>query len=236
MSSMSEFLSRFFLMLKSNIKVVFGNKFVYFLLAALGFFLFLMGVNLFSDKILNEKLCYSIMLAPALILVFYPTTFALQNDDDTKTLEMIFGVPNYRYKVYLFRFAMIAVITFGMLLVFGGLNYLALLSFNVWAMALQLLFPVLFCGALCFMLASVLKSGTSTAVVAIIIGLGLWLLGSVLGDTSSWNLFFNPYQNSSMSDIRFNELLLYNRIYISLGILSFLLITLFQLQKRERLI
>lgn len=236
MTNTTEFLSRFLLMVKSNIKVVFGNKFIYFLLAALVFFLFLMILNLFSDNILNEKLCYNIMLPPALILIFYPTTFALQNDDDTKTLEMIFGVPNYRYKVYLFRFAMIAVITFGMLLIFGGLNYLALLSFNVWTMALQLLFPVLFCGALCFMLASMLKSGTSTAVVAIIVGLGLWLLGNVLGDTSSWNLFFNPFQNSEISQIRFNELLFRNRIYISLGLITFLLTTLFQLQKRERLI
>lgn len=236
MSKTSEFFSRFFLMVKSNIKVVFGNKFIYFLLAALAFFLFLLIINLFSDKVLNEALCYNIMLPPALILIFYPTTFALQNDDDTKTLEMIFGVPNYRYKVYLFRFAMIAVITFGMLLVFGGLNYLALLSFNVWTMALQLLFPVLFCGALCFMLASMLKSGTSTAVLAIIVGLGLWLLGSVLGDSSSWNLYFNPFQTGEISQIRFNELLLRNRIYISIGLVSFLLTTLFQLQKRERLI
>lgn len=236
MSKSSEFLSRFFLMVKANVKVVFGNKFVYFLLAALVFFLFLLIVNLFSDKVLNEALCYNIMLAPALILIFYPTTFALQNDDDTKTLEMIFGVPNYRYKVYLFRFAMIAVITFFMLLVFAGLNYLALLSFDVFGMSVQLLFPVLFCGALSFMLASMLKSGTSTAVVVIIIGLGLWLLGNVLGPTSSWNLFFNPFQTTTMTEVRFNEVLLFNRIYISIATVGFLLTTLFQLQKRERLI
>lgn len=236
MSKTSEFLSRFLLMVRSNIKVVFGNKFIYFLLGALGFFLFLLIVNLFSDNILDEELCFNIMLSPALILIFYPTTFALQNDDDTKTLEMIFGVPNYRYKVYLFRFAMIGVITFCMLLVFGGLNYLALLSFNVWAMALQLMFPVIFCGALSFMLASMLKSGTSTAVIAIIVGLGLWILGNVLGDSSSWNLFFNPFQNTDISELRFKELLMRNRIYISIGIVSFLLTTLFQLQKRERLI
>lgn len=236
MSKTSEFFSRFLLMVKSNVKVVFGNKFIYFLLAALAFFLFLLIVNLFSDNVLDEELCYKIMLAPALILVFYPTSFALQNDEDTKTLEMIFGVPNYRYKVYLFRFAMIAVITFCMLLVFGGLNYIALLSFNVWTMALQLLFPVLFCGALCFMLASMLKSGTSTSVVAIIVGLGLWTLGNVLGDASSWNLFFNPFQSTEISEIRFNELLFRNRIYVSIGIVTFLLTTLFQLQKRERLI
>ncbi len=236
MSQTSEFVSRFLLMVKSNVKVVFGNKFVYFLLGALGFFIFLVVINLFSDKVLNKELCYNIMLAPALILIFYPTTFAMQNDEDTKTLEMIFGVPNYRYKVYLFRFAMIAVITFGMLLVFGALNYLALLSFNIWEMALQVLFPVLFCGAMCFMLSSILKAGTSTAVVAIIVGLGLWLLGSNLSETTAWNLFFNPFENLSISDTRFNEILLHNRIYISIGIIVFLLTTLFQLQKRERLI
>lgn len=236
MSQTSEFLSRFSLMVKSNVKVVFGNKFMYFLLGALGFFIFLVVINLFSDKVLNEALCYNIMLPPALILIFYPTTFAMQNDEDTKTLEMIFGVPNYRYKVYLFRFAMIAVITFGMLLVFGILNYLALMSFNIWIMSLQVLFPVLFCGALCFMLASMLKAGTSTAVVAIIICLGLWILGNNLGDTSQWALFFNPFQTVTISDTRFQEILIHNRIYISIGIVAFMLTTLFQLQKRERLI
>jgi hypothetical protein len=225
----------FILLTKSNIKVVFGNKFIYFILASLAFFIFLLGVNLFSDSVLNEALCYNLMLSPALILIFYPTTFAIQNDDDTKTLEMIFGIPNYRFKIYLLRFVMIVVITFLMLIVFSLLSYVTLLSFNIWTMSLQLMFPVLFFGSLCMMVASYLKSGTSTSVVAIVVGLLLWILSSAL-KISQWALFLNPYAKTSMSSFRFSEILFNNRIIIMIASVTFVLTALYQLQKRERFI
>lgn len=45
---------------------------------------------------------YSMLLVPSILLIFYPTCFGIQNDQDAKTLEIIFGIPNYRYKIWLF--------------------------------------------------------------------------------------------------------------------------------------
>ena len=38
-----------------------------------------------------------------MLIMFYPIVYNIQNDKDTRMLEIIFGVPDYRYKVYLLR-------------------------------------------------------------------------------------------------------------------------------------
>ena len=78
-----------------NIKIIFGNKFLYFMLAALGFFVITVIANLFGDDEITEASAYSMLILPCVLLVFYPMCFGLQNDQDAKIVEIIFGIPNY---------------------------------------------------------------------------------------------------------------------------------------------
>jgi len=50
---------------------------------------------------------FTLLLFIGLLLVFYPLTFGIQSDKDARTLEIIFGIPNYRYRVWLVRMFMI---------------------------------------------------------------------------------------------------------------------------------
>ena len=85
-----------------NIKIIFGNKFMYFILSAVGFYILTVGLNLISDSEITMATGYSMLLVPSILLIFYPTCFGIQNDQDAKIIEIIFGIPNYRYKIWLF--------------------------------------------------------------------------------------------------------------------------------------
>lgn len=87
-----------------NLKIIFGSKFVYFLFAALVFYFAIIGIMLFNGSAIQEYDIYGVMFFPGILIIFYPVIFSIQNDKDARMLEIVFGVPNYRYKVYLCGF------------------------------------------------------------------------------------------------------------------------------------
>src|SRR3990172_2287116 len=89
----------FMKILRLNLKIVFSGRFVYFLVAAWLFFLVIIGLMLFSDNDLDVSDIYDLLLFPGVLIMFYPVVYNIQNDKDTRMLEIIFGIPDYRYKV-----------------------------------------------------------------------------------------------------------------------------------------
>ena len=72
-----------------NIKIIFGNKFMYFILSAVGFYILTVGLNLISDSEITTATGYSMLLVPSILSIFYPTCFGIQNDQDAKIIEKI---------------------------------------------------------------------------------------------------------------------------------------------------
>ena len=85
---------------------------MYFILSAVGFYILTVGLNLISDSEITTATGYSMLLVPSILLIFYPTCFGIQNDQDAKIIEIIFGIPNYRYKIWLFRLLIAYMICF----------------------------------------------------------------------------------------------------------------------------
>ncbi len=83
-------------MLRYNLKIIFANKFIWFLLAAIAFFVLVTVGTLFSGDMITANTVYNLLLYPGLLLIFYPTVFGIQNDEDTRILEIIFGIPDDR--------------------------------------------------------------------------------------------------------------------------------------------
>ncbi len=128
-------------MAKYNLKIVFANKFIWFLLAALILYLLCMFVAVYNGADADEKLVYSLLIFPAILLIFYPTTFGIQNDYDNRILEILFGIPNYRYKVWLIRLAMSYVAIFVLLLLFSLMTSYLLCPTDVFGMTIQIMLP-----------------------------------------------------------------------------------------------
>ena len=175
-----------------NIKIIFGNKFLYFMLAALGFFVITVIANLFGDDEITEASAYSMLILPCVLLVFYPMCFGLQNDQDAKIVEIIFGIPNYSYKVWLLRLVIAYLICFIVTFLLAVLTNWLIVSVPPLKLALQTMVPALFIGTLSFFLFFAIKNGNGTSVVIIIIALVLFFMKGAL-ETSQWNIYLNPY-------------------------------------------
>jgi hypothetical protein len=218
-------------------KIIFANRFLIFLIVAVVIFL-LFAVSFVLDPDVTSGIndVYYILLFIGIILVFYPTVFGIQTDVDTRTIELLFGIPNYRYKVWLIRLLNIYILVFGIIFFLSLLSTLIFVPVNILEMSLQLMFPILFLGSLAFMFASLIRNGYGTAAILVIVIIAIWFSSGFL-DESKWNVFLNPfYVPSDIDPMIWFEMIFYNRLYLLVGTILAILLGLFNLQKRERFI
>lgn len=223
-------------LVRYNMKIIFARRFGWFVLVALVVFLLIAGISVYDGSPVETPFIYGSLLLPGVLLLFYPTAFGIQNDEDARVLEILFGIPNYRYKVWLVRLLMIYVILYVILLAFAEIASVGLFRINIFAVTWQLMYPMFFIGMLGFMLSTVLRSGTGTAVVLVALGIGLLMLSDTL-DRTFWNVFHNPYKlPRRMNEVIWHAVTVKNRIFLVTGGILFLLTGLLYLQKREKFI
>ena len=225
--------------IKYNLKIIFAGKFFWFLLTAFLFFGFFMFQVAWNREEINEGTVYNLLIFPCLLLIFYPVVFGIQNDEDNRILEIIFGIPNYRYKVWGVRMLMVYFANYFILVIFAYVAHLMLYPVNIFEMAAQLIFPMLFFGNLAFMFSTITRSGNGTAVVMIILGLVMFIFMSSndgLGNTM-WNVFINPFAiPTNIHPIVWQDTMLKSRIFLMIGGIVWLMIGLLNLQKREKFV
>jgi hypothetical protein len=219
-----------------NVKVIFGNKFVYFVVAAFLFFAFIIVLTIFDDPEFDESVIYGFLVFPGLLLIFYPMAYGIQNDDDSKMLETIFGIPNYRYKIWLVRFVLTIGIAAVILVILGNLANLTLYRFDVLPMIGQVLFPIAFLSSVAFMLSTLIKNGNGTAIVLVIISFIFFIFAEPM-EYSAYNIFLNPFSEPhEMSEFIWLTVIYKNRLYLIILSLLCLLYGMFNLQFREKFV
>jgi len=228
------FLNLVIKMIVYNLRIIFANRFIWFLAGSVIFYMGLSVIYVFDQDVSNMRDLYGVFLFSGVLLVFYPTAFGIQNDQDARTIEILFGIPNYRYKVWLVRIVLIFVIAFLIMLVFTFLSSVLIVKFQFVNMTAQVMFPVVFLGMMAFMLSTVIRNGNGTAVSMIIFGLIFLILSDNL-NKSQWNIFLNPYELPwDVNETTWALIAFKNRIILSIGSVIFLLIALYNLQKREK--
>lgn len=222
-----------------NLKIIFAGKFFWFFLAAFAFFAFFMFQLAWNRAEINEGSIYGLLLFPCLLLIFYPVVFGIQNDEDNRILEIIFGIPNYRYKVWGVRMLMIYVANYFILVIFAYIARILLYPVNPFEMGIQLIFPMLFFGNLAFMFSTITRSGNGTAVIMIVLGLLFFIfMGSNNQMSNSyWNVFLNPFSMPNETHpLIWQNTLLKSRLFLSIGGIIWLMIGFLNLQKREKFV
>lgn len=222
-----------------NLKIIFAGKFFWFFLAAFAFFAFFMFQLAWNRAEINEGSIYGLLLFPCLLLIFYPVVFGIQNDEDNRILEIIFGIPNYRYKVWGVRMLMIYVANYFILVIFAYIARILLYPVNPFEMGIQLIFPMLFFGNLAFMFSTITRSGNGTAVIMIVLGLLFFIfMGSNNQMSNSyWNVFLNPFSMPNETHpLIWQNTLLKSRLFLSIGGIVWLMIGFLNLQKREKFV
>ncbi len=223
-------------MIRYNLKIIFAGRFFWFLLAAFAFFLFFAIQTVWNRGTLNEGTVYNLLVFPGILLIFYPSVFGIQNDDDSRMLEILFGIPNYRYKVWLVRLMLIYVLIFLIILLFAAAASVLLYKTDILEMGYQLMFPIVFLGSMAFMFSTIIKNGNGTAVLLVLIGIALLIMQDAIGRTQ-WNVFLNPFQiPNNFNEFIWQGLVTKNRIFLGIGSVVFILFGLYNLQKREKFV
>jgi hypothetical protein len=223
-------------MIRYNLKIIFAGRFIWFLLAAFGFFLFFAIQTVWNGEALTDGTVYNLLIFPGILLIFYPSVFGIQNDDDSRMLEILFGIPNYRYKVWLVRLLMIYILIFLITIVFSAIASVLLYKIDVLEMAYQLMYPIVFMGSLSFMFSTIIKNGNGTAVLMVLIGVALIILQDAV-ERTQWNVFLNPFRiPNNFNEIIWQGLITKNRRFLGVGMIVFILYGLYNLQKREKFV
>jgi len=234
--SAANFWTLFLKMVQYNMKVIFGNRFIWFVLAAIAFYFFIAITSIYDNNPIDDGFIFDLQIMPGILLIFYPMTFGIQNDVDAGILEILFGIPDYRYKVWLVRLVLVFVLVFLMMIGLTLMSYFLLAPIPVLELSFHVMFPIYFLGSLAFMFSTIIKNGNGTAVVMVIIGVGLLIISGIL-ERTMWNIFLNPFDiPRRLNEMIWQEIAMKNRIFLAVGTLLFVLYGLFNLQKREKFI
>lgn len=220
-----------------NVFTSFSGKFIYVFIMAIVLFLIIVFLHVLNnDASPNTENVYNFLLIPGVLLIFYPSAFSIQNDMDSRMIETLFGIPDYRYKIWLMRSLTQYIVIAGFLFVLTVLCRLGLAEFSVSSMLFHLIFPIIFIGSLGFMIAALTRSGSGTAVILVLVILFFWIaLESVEG--SSLYIFHNPFQIvDQMETMVLAETTLLNRVFLLMGAVVTTLFGLLRLQHREKFI
>lgn len=223
---------------KYNLKIIFAGKFVWFLAAAFTFFAIFTFKSVWDKDEINEGLIYKLLMFPSVLLIFYPAVFGIQNDEDNRMLEILFGIPDYKYKVWGVRLLMIYVALFFILLVFSYMATILLFPVSPLEMSVQLMFPLLFYGNLAFMLSTITRSGNGTAVIMIVLSILILILcENESVKRTFWNVMLNPFDiPRDFHPMIWQGIIVKSRIFLLTGSVVWMLIGLLNLQKRERFV
>ena len=221
-------------MIVFNLKIIFANKFIWFLAGSVLFYAGLTVIYALTNDVSRADDIYGVFIFSGILLVFYPSVFGIQNDQDARTIEILFGIPNYRYKVWLVRIILIFVIAYLIMLVFTMSSAYLIVDFRILEMTTQVMIPVIFLGMMAFMLSTIIRNGNGTAVVMIIFGIFFLILQDPLRK-SQWNVFLNPYNTPyNVNETTWALITLKNRIILVTATILFFLASLYNLQKREK--
>ena len=219
-----------------NMRIIFAGKFIWFLLLGLALFFFLMFTAASKGTALSHSMVYSQLIIPGLLLVFYPACFGIQNDADNRILELLFSIPNYIYKVWLFRLFMIYVEIFLILVVYAFLARILLYPVSPFLMAAQLMIPVMLFGNMAFMYSTLIRNGNAAAVLSVLtVILALILSDMPLVQNKVWDVTINPYEEpENINAAIWSVILLKNRIAMIVAGIVFLMSGLLGLQNRGK--
>ncbi len=219
-----------------NLKIIFANKFIYFAASSFVVYLAITLILFFSsDMQLAEAQIFWTLLVPGILIVFYPVAYNIQNDVDKRMIDILFGIPNYRFKIWLFKLFIMFIIAFGILLILSLLSSFAVVDIPVIGMAIQVLIPVIFVSSIIFMISTIVGDGNGTAVITLIIGTGLLGGREFIQSHPRWDIFLNPYSlPADINELVWEGIITGNRVYLIILSLFAILFGLLNLQKRER--
>ncbi len=229
-------LKNIFKLAQYNFKILFGGRYIIFIILALLLFVFQVFNAAYYGASLSESVVFENLIYPSMLLIFYPATYGIQKDSECKILEIFFCIPNYMYKVWLLRLVFVIIACLLDIMLFGLLSHLLLCPVDILLMTYHVMFIVLLFGSMALFLSTVIKSGNGVAVVLI----GIFGLLISLGESYSntmWDIMLNPYvELDSIHPDIWAKRVSNSRILLGTCSIGLILMSLNNLRMRERML
>jgi len=191
---MKENIKTLFSLIKLNTKVLFSNKFLYFLIGIFLYFGVVCTINYFTDPgdyIKGEHIYIAVLLVPMIILTVFLSALIVPSEIESNTIESLFSVSGSIYKVWIIKIVVMYISLSLLLLILEILSYFMIADFPILKNFVMSLFPLYFIGGMTFFFASKYRSTGVAGIISGIVLLIFMFLAEPL-EHSRFFLYLNP--------------------------------------------
>jgi hypothetical protein len=225
--------------LRLQARVIFSQKFVWFLAGIVAYFVVIYIVNYnqpMIDRMAQEDVFNWLLQFPLSALAVYLNMQLITSEKDNRTLEVMFTTAGSRYKVWLLRVGTLNAILLALSLGLSALAFFTFTDVPIFGMALNAFVPTFFVGNMTLYFAVRFRSGFAAGMVSAGL-LVVLLMFSELYNETRYFLYFNPYDVPRQLDPEtWNWWMWQNRMAVLL-LGSFLLFSALRgMEVRERLL
>ncbi|MFC1724393.1 hypothetical protein ACFL4T_02110 [candidate division KSB1 bacterium] len=177
-----------------NIKLLFTNKFFYFILGIILYFGFVCTINYFSDpgdSMPGYAIYIALIFIPMSVLTVFLSAYMLPGEMENNTLESLFSISGSIYKVWIIKISVMYIAISIMILILEILSYFMIADFPFFYTFFMSLFPLYFIGGLTFYFAVKFKSYAAAGILTGIIMILISFVTEPL-QFSKFFLYINP--------------------------------------------
>ncbi|MCA9731397.1 MAG: hypothetical protein H6696_13215 [Deferribacteres bacterium] len=178
-----------------NTRLIFSNRFIWFLLGLLAWCIFQYVINYQREiyqRMSADYIFFVVMQLPLSAFAVFLNMSLISSEKDNRTLEITFTTAGSRYKVWLVRFGSLCVLFFLLSLTLSYIGYYFFVDLPVWAMAFHAYVPTFFISGMVFYFAVKLRSGLAAGMVSGILLFFMFIFNEPLRSTR-YALYFNPF-------------------------------------------
>ncbi|KAA3619848.1 MAG: hypothetical protein DWQ05_03750 [Calditrichaeota bacterium] len=178
-----------------NTRIVFSNRFAWFLFGLIAYIIFLYVVNYQNeiyDRMRPDFIFYMLVQLPLSAIAVFLCMNLISSEKDNRTLEITFTTAGSRYKIWLIRFGSLCVLFLLLAIVLSSIGFFFFVELPIWSLAFHAYVPVFFIAGMVFYFAVKFRSGLAAGMVSGIVLFFMFTFHEPLEDTR-YTLFFNPF-------------------------------------------
>ncbi len=223
-----------------NTRIVFSNRFAWFLFGLAVYCIFLYVANYRSniyDRMSANTIFHILLQLPLLAFAVFLNMNLIASEKDNRTLEITFTIAGSRIKIWLIRFGSLCLLFLILAYLLSLIGFFFFVDLPIWGFAFHAYVPAFFISGLVFYFAVKFSNGLAAGMVSAVLLFLMFIFNEALHDTR-WSLFFNPYDrpHNRVDPAVWNDWTWQNRLGLIMLGAAFIFAALRGMRQREKLL
>ena len=229
-----------FAIFRLNTRIVFSNRFAWFLFGLLAYCIFLYVVNYRSNiynRMTPNDIYHVLLQLPLIALAVFLNMNLIASEKENRTLEITFTTAGSRIKIWLIRFGSLCLLFFIMAILLSLIGFFFFTDLPIWGFAFHTYVPAFFIAGMVFYFSVKFRSGLAAGMVSAVL-LFLMLIFNEALEGTRWSIFFNHYDrpHNRVDPSVWNDWIWQNRIGLIVLGAAFIFAALRAMRHREKLL